>query len=127
VQIQGVEGKIFSQRVSAKDYAIATAAWYGDYPDVSTFTDKYMSTSLQNDSAWVNKAYDALCDAATREPDEKKRIDMLSKAEHMIDTEMPIIPIYHYVNVSLSKDTVHGVLPNPRGITIFKNVWVEKK
>jgi oligopeptide transport system substrate-binding protein len=127
VQIQGVEGKIFSQRVSAKDYAIATVAWYGDYPDVSTFTDKYVSTSLQNDSAWVNKAFDDLCDKATREPDEKKRTDMLSRAEHMIDTDVPIIPIYHYVNVSLSRDNVHGVLPNPRQITIFKNVWVEKK
>jgi ABC-type oligopeptide transport system substrate-binding subunit len=127
VQIQGVEGKIFSQRVSAKDYAIATAAWYGDYADASTFTDKYVSTSQQNDSAWVNKAYDDLCDRATREPDEKKRTDMLSTAENMIDTEVPVIPIYHYVNVSLSKDTVHGVQPNPRQITIFKNVWVEKK
>jgi oligopeptide transport system substrate-binding protein len=127
VQIQGVEGKIFSRRVSAKDYAIATAAWYGDYPDASTFTDKYLSTSLQNDSAWVNKAFDDLCDKATREPDEKKRTEMLSQAEHLIDTEVPIVPIYHYVNISLSKDNVHGVKPNSRNITIFKNVWVERK
>ena len=28
--------------------------------------------------------------------------------------------------ISLSRDRVHGVLPNPRGITIFKNVWVER-
>ena len=113
--------------MSGKDYAIATAAWYGDYPDVSTFTDKYLSTSLQNDAAWVNPTYDKLCARAAEEPDEKKRIELLSDAENMIDTEVPIIPIYHYVNVSLSKDTVHGVIPNPRNITIFKNVWVEKK
>jgi oligopeptide transport system substrate-binding protein len=127
VEIQSVETKIFSRRVSEKDYAIATVAWYGDYPDVSTFTDKYISTSLQNDSGWVNKKYDELCDKATREPDEKKRIEMLSQAENMIDTEVPIVPLYHYVNVSLSKDNVHGVDPNPRNITIFKNVWVERK
>jgi ABC-type oligopeptide transport system substrate-binding subunit len=127
IEIQGVELKIFSQRVSNKDYWIATAAWYGDYPDVSTFTDKYLSTSLQNDSAWVNKPYDDLCDRATREPDERKRITLLSEAEHLIDTEVPIIPLYHYVNVSLNKDNVYGVLPNPRNITIFKSVWVEKK
>jgi oligopeptide transport system substrate-binding protein len=122
-----VEGKIFSRRVSGKDYWIATAAWYGDYPDVSTFTDKYKSTSLQNDSAWVNKNFDDLCERATREPDIPKRIALLSDAENLIDTEAPIIPIYHYVNVSLSRDNVHGVDPNPRNITIFKNVWVERK
>ena len=127
LQIEGVEGKIFSRRVSGKDYWIATAAWYGDYPDVSTFTDKYKSTSLQNDSAWINKTFDDLCERATREPDIPKRIALLSDAENLIDTEVPIIPIYHYVNVSLSRDNVHGVDPNPRNITIFKNVWVERK
>jgi oligopeptide transport system substrate-binding protein len=40
VEIEGVEGKIFRTKVSGKEYAIATVAWFGDYPDVSTFTDK---------------------------------------------------------------------------------------
>ena len=53
-----------SERVDKKDYAIATVAWYGDYPDISTFTDKYMSDSLQNDSDWISPAFDA--PAATR-------------------------------------------------------------
>jgi len=127
VEIQGIEGKIFQQTVTKKDYAIATVAWYGDYPDVSTFTDKYKSSSLQNDSAWENKVYDKLCDDAEAQLDEKKRIELLSKAEHMIDTEVPIVPLYHYVNINLSRDNVRGVRPNPRNITIFKDVWVEKK
>ena len=127
VDIQGIEGKIFQQTVSKKDYAIATTAWYGDYPDVSTFTDKYKSTSLQNDSAWERPAYDKLCEQAAAEPDEKKRIRMLSEAEHMIDTEVPIIPIYHYVNINLIRPYVHGVEPNPRNMTVFKDVWVDRK
>ena len=115
VDIQGIEGKVYKQRVSKKDYAIAPAAWYGDYPDVSTFTDKYLSTSLQNDSDWQNPAYDDLCDRATREPDVAKRLAMLSEAENMIDSQVPIIPIYHYVNTDLSKPYVHGVDPNHAG------------
>ena len=127
IEIREVEAKIFSQNVSNKEYAIATVAWYGDYPDISTFTDKYVSTSLQNDSGWVNLKYDDLCAQATREADEHKRIGLLSEAENLIDTEMPIIPLYHYVNVSLSRDNVHGVDPNPRSITVFKNVWVDRE
>jgi oligopeptide transport system substrate-binding protein len=125
VNLQAIEGKIFKERVSKKDYAIATVAWYGDYPDISTFTDKYKSDSLQNDSDWISPAFDDLLDQAAKEGDAPKRVKILSRAENMIDTEVPILPIYHYVNVSLNRDNVHGVEPNPRNLTIFKAVYVD--
>jgi oligopeptide transport system substrate-binding protein len=127
VNIQGIEGKIFQQRVSKKEYAIATVAWYGDYPDASTFTDKYLSTSLQNDSDWQNPAFDALCAKAAKEGDAAVRGKIHSEAENMIDTEVPIIPMYHYVNTSLSRDNVTGVLPNPRQLSFFKNITVRRQ
>jgi oligopeptide transport system substrate-binding protein len=126
IDINGIEGKIYKQRISKKEYAIGPAAWFGDYPDVSTFTDKYLSGSLQNDSDYRNPAYDDLCDRATREPDVKKRIELLSQAENMLDTEVPIIPMYHYVNDGLIRPYVHGVDPNPRGVTIFKGVSIDR-
>ena len=126
VSIQGVEGKIFQQRCNKKDYAIGIAAWFGDYPDASTFTDKYKSKSLQNDCDWIRPEFDDLCAQATREPDPDKRLRLLERAENMIDSEVPIVPLYHYVNVSLSRDNVKGVKANPRQITIFKGVKVER-
>ncbi len=126
ITIQTVEGKIFKERVSKKDYAIATVTWFGDYADASTFTDKYLSTSLQNDSDWRNPAFDALIVEAQKETDVVKRGQILSRAEHMIDTEVPIIPIYHYVNAYLSRDNVNGVEPNPRSLTVFKAVRINR-
>jgi oligopeptide transport system substrate-binding protein len=126
VDVQQVEGKVFKQRVSKKDYVIATAAWYGDYPDASTFTDKYLSDSLQNDSDWQNKAFDALCAKAAKETDAAARVALLSQAEHLIDTEVPIIPLYHYTNVSMNRPYVEGIAPNPRNTTIFKGLRVKK-
>ena len=126
VESQQMEGKVYKQHVSKKDYAIAIVAWYGDYPDASTFTDKYLSTSLQNDSDWQNKPFDALCAAAKKEGDPAARGRLLSQAEHLIDTEVPIVPMYHYQNVSMSRPNVEGVLPNPRNMTIFKAVRVRK-
>jgi ABC-type oligopeptide transport system substrate-binding subunit len=124
--IRGVEGKIFQPAVTDKDYFIATVAWYGDYPDITTFTEKYKSTSLQNDSDYRSKAFDELCHKAEEEQDDAKRVELLSRAEHMLDTEMPIIPLYHYVNISMSRDHVRGVTPNARNITIFKDVWIDR-
>jgi oligopeptide transport system substrate-binding protein len=126
VNIQGLEGKNVRDKVSEKQYAIAPVAWYGDYPDASTFTDKYLSGSKQNDAAYVNRRYDELCAAAAKEGDHDKRLRLLEQAEHLLNTEVPIVPLYHYVNVSLSRDNVHGVDPNPRGVTIFKDVWVDR-
>jgi oligopeptide transport system substrate-binding protein len=126
LEIRQLEGKIFKERVSKKDYVIATVAWYGDYPDASTFTDKYLSTSLQNDSAWERPPFDALCARAIKEGDAAARVKILSQAEHMIDTEMPIIPIYHYVNLMLQRDSVKGLEPNPRNLTVFRDIRVER-
>lgn len=126
VVVQTVEGKIFKERVSKKDYAIAVAAWFGDYPDASTFTDKYYSTSLQNDSDYLEPGYDQLLLKAQREPDAAARGKLLSEAESKLDNEVPIIPLYHYVLATLSRDQVHNVAPNPRGIQVFKYVYVDK-
>jgi oligopeptide transport system substrate-binding protein len=126
VELRGVELKTYRDLVTKKEYAIAPVAWYGDYPDASTFTDKYLSTSLQNDAAYESAEYDALLKQAEQEPDQAKRLRLLEQAEHMLNTEMPIVPLYHYVNVSLSRDNVHGCEPNGRNITIFKHVWVDR-
>ena len=125
IEIEGIEGKIFHQNVSAKEYAIATVAWFGDYPDVSTFTDKYLSDSLNNDSGWADPAYDALLAQAAKEGDVKKRFDLLRQAEHMINIQVPIIPIYYYVNAILVGPRLHGVTVNPRSMVDWKNVSVD--
>lgn len=126
VSVEQIEGKVFKQKVSKKDYAIATSSWYGDYPDASTFTDKYLSSSDQNDALWKNPKFDDLCDRATREPDVVARGKLLSEAESLLDSEVPIVPLYHYVNVTLSRDTLEGVRPNPQNLTMFKPVRVRK-
>ena len=121
------ESKAFKDRMKKKDYSIATANWFGDYPDPSTFTDKYLSTAINNDSGWVNKEFDDLCDQANREADPVKRYDLLERANRLIDVELPIIPLYVLSNQYLFRDHVHGINTNPRSTTMFKGVWVERK
>ena len=106
VELEPVEPAIFSERLHNKEYAIARASWFGDYNDVSTFSDKYRSSSDNNDSAWVNAEYDRLCEAAAREGDVKKRLEMLSRAEEILLDEAPIIPVYYYVNKYMFRENV---------------------
>jgi oligopeptide transport system substrate-binding protein len=121
------ETKTAKDRIKDKDYAISVANWIGDYPDPSTFTDKYRSTSVNNDSAWINPEFDRLLDDATKEPDPQKRYRILEKANRMIDVEVPVIPLYYLTNQYLFRDDVKGINLNPRNMTMLKGVYVERK
>jgi oligopeptide transport system substrate-binding protein len=120
LELSGVEIKTFRVRLHGKDYAVARASWIGDYNDVSTFTDKYLSHSDNNDSAWKNPVYDQLCAQAAVEPDARRRLELLGQAEQLLCDQVPIIPLYHYVNAYLFRDHVRGVPLNPRNMVIFK-------
>ncbi|HEY8666809.1 MAG TPA: peptide ABC transporter substrate-binding protein, partial [Tepidisphaeraceae bacterium] len=126
VGLEGVEVKIFGNRLRSQDYAIARASWIGDYNDPSTFTDKYLSVSENNDSKWVSREYDDLCAAAVVEADPAKRLELLSQAEEILLREAPIIPIYSYVNVDMSRPNVKGIPRSPRNMINFKSVEVER-
>jgi len=122
VDLEGVEIKVFTQRLHGKTYAVARASWIGDYNDVSTFSDKYLSFSENNDSGWKSAAYDRLCDQAAYEGDAQKRLSLLAEAERILCEEAPIIPLYYYVNAYLFRDNVSGVPLNPRNMVMFKAV-----
>lgn len=119
-----VEIKTFRERLHKKDYAIARASWFGDYNDPSTFTDKYLSFSDNNDSNWKSEKYDALCAAAAVEGDADKRLRLLEQAESIVNAELPIIPVYYYVGAYLFRDNVKGIPLNPRNMLNFKSVQV---
>ncbi|HEX8323858.1 MAG TPA: peptide ABC transporter substrate-binding protein [Tepidisphaeraceae bacterium] len=125
VEVDGIEGKIFKERNSTKNFVISTVAWYGDYPDVSTFTDKYLASSLNNDSDYQSKAYNDLLTQAALEPDVEKRFEQLRQAEHLLNTEVPIIPMYHYVNAALIGPKVRGLSVNARNLMVWKDVSLE--
>ncbi len=122
IELDGMEIKLFQTRLHGKDYDVSRASWYGDYNDVSTFSDKYRSDSLNNDSAWINREYDKLLDQAVIERDPQKRLDLLSQAEQILVTDVPIIPLFHYVNKYVMRDNVKGIPLNARNMVIFKKV-----
>ena len=126
VTLEGVEIKIFGDRLHNQEYDVARASWIGDYNDPSTFTDKYLSYSEQNDSKWNSPEYDKLCNQAAVEADVNKRLDMLSKAEAILLREAPILPMYSYVNVDLHRANVFGANKHPKNMVAWKEIGKHK-
>jgi oligopeptide transport system substrate-binding protein len=125
LELQGYESKVANQKFKQKQYLIGPSDWIGDYGDPSTFTDKYLSTSANNDSAWAVPEFDGLCAKAAAEPDPEKRLLVLEEAEKLINTDLPVIPIYYLVNMDLCRPYAH-VPFNPRMTVNFKSLVVDK-
>ncbi len=123
---EGVENKTFGDRLHHQKYDIARASWYGDYNDPTTFTDKYKSDSDNNDSKWANPQYDKLCQAAQKEIDPARRLALLAQAEGILLDEAPILPLYHYVNAYMFRDSVKGLPLSPSAMQMFKSIEVTR-
>ena len=57
----------FSERLKSHQYTISRASWIGDYPDPTTFLDKFRAANGNNDALYNNPKFDALMDAAEGE------------------------------------------------------------
>jgi oligopeptide transport system substrate-binding protein len=122
MDIQQLEIKVFAARYHARDFAIARGSWIGDYPDPTTFTDKYKSGNDDNEPGWSNAQYDALCAAAEKQTDPNERMKTLARAEGILLQDAPIIPLYHYVDAYMMRSDVVGVPLDPRDMVMLSAV-----
>lgn len=125
VQLESLERGTFSERTRNGGYTIARASWYGDYRDPTTFLDMFRTTDGNNDSRYINPAFDALLVQATRTIDPKERMELLQQAEHMLLDDQPLMPLYHYVTLQLFDPAkVKGLYPNAWNATRLDRVSV---
>ena len=109
VSLRNTEWKVYLDLVDQKDYQIARAGWIGDYVDPNTFLDCFVTDGGNNNTGWSHAKYDELIRAAAAEADPKKRAAIFHEAEQiLIEQELPILPIYIYVNQGMLRDTVLG-------------------
>ncbi|HEB60190.1 MAG TPA: peptide ABC transporter substrate-binding protein [Phycisphaeraceae bacterium] len=116
VELRGKEIKVYGDDLDNHNFTIGRGSWYGDYGDPTTFLDKFRTGNGNNDAAYSNPVYDEMMDRARDEADAAKRLDILSEAERFVmEEELPILPIYHYVEVYLfNANHVTGLTDHPR-------------
>ncbi len=127
VELLNQEWKVYLEtRKQKKDTQVFRAGWIGDYNDPYTFSELLLSNSGLNDSAYYRDAYDALLKQASVESDMQKRRALLEEAERMVMSELPIMPIYHYVTKRLVKKYVGGYHPNIMDHNYTKDMFIIK-
>lgn len=116
VTLSPAEGKSFADRLKNRDYTIARASWFGDYPDPTTWLDKMATGNGNNDAGWSNSEYDALLAKARTQSDPEQRMATLREAEAIVLEEAPMALLYQYVNIYLwDPEKVKGLEMNAWG------------
>ena len=114
MDLTNVEWKVYLARQGSLDYQISRAGWIGDYVDPNTFLDMWITGGGNNQTAWSNKRYDELiAQAACKIVNAKERMRTLQEAEKiLVADEVPIMPLYTYVNKGMLSRRVKGWWPN---------------
>jgi len=126
VPVESVSFAIRLDKYNAKEYTISLAGWGADYNDPMTFLDTMITGSGNNNSFWSNAEYDALIEKATTTQGDE-RMDAMIEAAKILDTEMPIAPIYYRARNVVEKPYVHDLVRFPVGVdNEFKWAYIEK-
>ena len=108
-------------------YHIARAGWIGDYVDPNTFLELFLTENPNNHTRWGNAEYDRLVTTAQSEPDGAKRMRMFHDAEQILMDEMPIIPIYSYVDQNMVRPYVKGFYRNILDTHPLKDISIDSE
>lgn len=123
----GKEIKTFDDDKKNQRFMICRASWFGDFSDPMTFLDMMMTGNGNNNGRFSHKPYDILLAEATDCTDPTERFALLADAESLLMREqLPILPIYYYVNLTALQPEVRGFYPNAREINPWKYIYLEK-
>ena len=90
-----------------------------------TFLDMFVTGGGNNRTGWSHPRYDECIRLAAREANAGRRQVLLQEAERiLVCDEMPIFPLYFFVNIYLVHPKVLGVFDNSRNVHPFQYIAI---
>ena len=101
IRLHNLEWRVYLDRMQSKDFQIARQGGCSTVDDASDLLLWFKGGNRRNFHNWASKNYDSLVSKGMAEVDLKKRNLYYKQAETILLQELPIIPIYHYVQPTL--------------------------
>ncbi|CRK80228.1 peptide ABC transporter substrate-binding protein [Neobacillus massiliamazoniensis] len=125
VKLANMESSVFAADQKALKFQFSRSSFLADYADPINFLENFITGSPMNRTGWSNAEFDQLIKDAKNEKNDKKRYEMMYKAEKIFLDAAPIIPIHFYNQVNLQNKNVIGIVRHPVGYLELK--WADKK
>ncbi len=125
VTLSNQEWASYLAATTSRNYDVARRSWIGDFGDPMTFLDMWITDAGNSRTGWSNAEYDGLIRRATVEVDPVERLRMLARAEEILLSDGPVIPVYHYAETSLIKPYVQGIHSTVLDVHPLKGVWID--
>lgn len=134
VQPQPMPWPDFLKERTAKSMPLSHLRWGADYADPQNFLSVLLHSSKkvnkkedhpENGVGYNNQQFDALCDKADVELNQKKRFAMYQQAEQIAIDDAPWAPLYFQRDVELIKPRVKNIRDSLFGHLPFTTTTVE--
>jgi oligopeptide transport system substrate-binding protein len=128
IQLEAIEGKVYFNRVSQKDFQLALGSWVADFRDPINFLEVFKTKDIgTNNTSWENNEYFTKLEKSYETPSIEERNTLLKECEQILIQEMPIIPIWHGTMHYVKNDSVKNVVVSDCGGIDFKWAFLDKK
>ncbi len=116
VRLDSIEPKAFSALTKQLSTTpqMFILGWCQDYPDPQDwYSTVFQSSATVSHTGWKNDRFDSLTRSADVETDPRKRDDLYRQAASILNTEAPVIFLYHNAAAMLIKPRVEGYRLDP--------------
>ncbi|USH01581.1 oligopeptide ABC transporter substrate-binding protein OppA [Grimontia kaedaensis] len=126
VTLENQEWKTYLDSSKQGNFDVRRAGWCADYNEASTFLVIAMTENGSNDQKYSSEVFDkAMSDAIRVAKDEAERNGYYAIAEAQLAQDMPIAPIYQYVQPRLVGTQVGGYPDqNPQDNIYSKDMFI---
>ncbi|MDN8624252.1 MULTISPECIES: peptide ABC transporter substrate-binding protein [Corynebacterium] len=99
------------------------SGWQGDYPSQVNFLQPQFATDgSSNDGKYTNEEFDNLLKDAARESDPKKAQETYAKAQGILMTDLPEIPLFYYTASAAWTTSLSDVNYDWKGVPIYTGI-----
>lgn len=111
-RLHNQEWKVFIKTRQGPNKQVFRGGWIADYKDPLNYLQLFESDSRFNYYQFNDADYDQLVQQIRATSDKNNRNDLIKQAESILQSELPLIPLYFYVSRHLVKPNLKGYSDN---------------
>ncbi len=126
VNVSTEEWAVYYENIQALKYDVGAMGWGADYMHPMTFFPLRLSDGGMNNSGYASPEYDSLVKKAQGETDPAKAMQLMRKADDVLMSDMPLIPLYFRSSPKMMAPYVKGWYITPLNNMYLSGAYIEK-